>query len=192
MSVHQAVIASNSNTTLITDPGGGQNSIPNATPGLWRKKFNGVSSGDDPTWFAVNAGLVTSQYATTSYIRTEGAEETSPVFSLEFLGYFRPIVNGNYRFQTQSDDGSWLWIGLPATDPTLENANVNNGGAHGITLASGKLVKLTAGIYYPIRVQMWDNGGSWYLDTTWSSNAGSTSSFNFENQLFYNSSTNGF
>jgi hypothetical protein len=191
MSIIQGIIASNASITPATDPGGGQGSIPNAVAGLWRKKFNGSVSNDDPTWFVTNAGLMTSEKVTTAYIQTDG-EDTSEVFSLQFLGYFCPAVTGTYKFKTTSDDGSWLWIGIPATDPTNENANVANGGAHGNTTVVGKAVRLTAGIYYPIRVHMWDSGGNWSLDTQWSSDNGLSFSPSFETQIFYNSATNGF
>lgn len=191
MSIIQGIIASNSAIVAATDPGGGQVSIPSPTAGLWRKKFNGSVSNDDPTWFVTNAGLMTSEKVTTAYIQTDG-EDTSAVLSLQFLGYFCPAVTGTYKFKTTSDDGSWLWIGIPATDPTNENANVANGGAHGNTTVVGKPVRLTAGIYYPIRVHMWDSGGNWSLDTQWSSDNGLSFSPSFETQIFYNGNTNGF
>ena len=134
---------------------------------------------------------MTSQKVTTAYIQTD-AEDTSPLFSLQFLGYFCPIATGMYKFQTTSDDGSWLWIGIPAISPTQQDANVNNGGTHGSTQVIGKAVKLTAGIYYPIRVHMWDSGGNWTLGTQWSSDNGMTFSSDFETRIFYNSATNGF
>lgn len=192
MSIIQGIIASNSNIGLVTDPGGGQVSIPNATAGLFRRKANGESSGDNPTWFDLNQGLVTSQYNTTTFIGTD-IQDTSATFSLEFRGYFCPTTTANYTFRTTSDDGSWLWIGIPATDPTTSNANVSNGGAHGnITVSSIRAVRLTAGIYYPIRVLMWDSGGGWLLTTEYSTNGGLAWSDDFSGQIWYNSVTNGF
>lgn len=191
MGIHQGILAAIAGTVNVTDPGGGQGTIPNPTAGLWRKKFDGVASLDNPLWFAANAGLMTSQKAVTQYIQTD-VEDTTSTFSLQFLGYFRPTVTGIYKFSTNSDDGSWLWIGIPAIDPTNENANVANGGAHSPTTVYGKLVRLTAGIYYPIRVQMWDSGGGWLLETQWSSDQGLSYSQSFDGQIFYNGATNGF
>ena len=190
MSVHQAIIASNSNIGLATDPGGGQGSIPNQTPGLWRKKFAGVA-GDNPQWYGNNVGLITSGYPATSLLGLDGADG-SGTFSLQFLGYFCPTASGTYRFRTTSDDGSWLWIGTPATDSTTQNANVDNGGAHGQSAAIGKQVKLTAGVFYPIRIDMWDSSGNWFLTTEFSSDSGLTWFNDFSGQVFFNSSTNGF
>lgn len=192
MGIHQGVLAAVATRLNVVDPGGGQESIPNPTTGLWRRKYDGIPSFDDPNWFVTNAGLMTSEKATTQYIQTD-AQDTTAIFSLQFKGYFCPTVSGEYKFRTQSDDGSWLWIGLPATDPTTQNALVNNGGAHGqVTVESFRAVKLTAGIYYPIRVHMWDSGGNWFLGTEYTIDYGLNWNADFSGQIFYNGVTYGF
>lgn len=195
MSIQQAVIAASSGFIIATSPGGEQPSIPEEQVGLWRLKANGEVSNDDPTWFGLHQNLVTSSYNTVQYIGTD-VNDTTQTFSLEFKGYFKPSATGIYRFRTNSDDGSWLWIGTAAIDPTTENANVKNGGAHGPNYAVGGNVKLTQNLYYPIRVLMWDGGGGWILETEWSSYVQglgwSSWSNDFGGQIFYNGATYGF
>lgn len=195
MSIQQAVIAASSGFIIATSPGGDQPSIPQEQTGLWRRKANGVYSGDDPTWFDLHANLITSTYNTVQYIHTD-VNDTSAIFSLEFKGYFKPSATGIYRFRTNSDDGSWLWIGNAALDPSTQNANVKNGGAHGETYAMGGNVRLTQNLYYPVRVLMWDSGGGWMLQTEWSlytaGSGWSNWSQDFGGQIFYNGATYGF
>lgn len=195
MSIQQAVIAASAISIIATSPGGEQPSIPQEQVGLWRHKANGVSAGDDPTWFDFHANLITSSYNTVQYVGTD-VNDTTSVFSLEFRGYFKAATGGVYRFRTLSDDGSWLWIGNAALNPSTENANVKNGGAHGETYAIGGNVKMTQYFYYPIRVLMWDSGGGWMLRTEWSlytqGSGWSSWSDDFSGQIFYNGATYGF
>ena len=195
MSIHQAVIAASSGFIIATSPGGDQPSIPQEEVGLWRHKANGVSSGDDPTWFDFNAGQITYSYNTVARIETD-ANDTTQVFSLEFKGYFKPAATGIYKFRTLSDDGSWLWIGNVALDPSTQNANVKNGGAHGQQYAISGNFALTQNLYYPLRVLMWDAGGGWMLRTEWSlytqGSGWSEWSDDFSGQIFYNGATYGF
>jgi hypothetical protein len=78
-------------------------------------------------------------------------------YSIEWVGYFRASITGNYTFYTASDDWSYLWIGDTAlAGYTTSNATVNNGGYHDVQERSGT-VYLIKGVYYPIRIQ-WGEG----------------------------------
>ena len=78
-------------------------------------------------------------------------------YSVQWLGYFKPDVTGTWTFFTNSDDCSYLWIGVNALSGyTTTNATINNSGIHGPIEVSGTAT-LTAGVYYPIRIQMGDN-----------------------------------
>jgi hypothetical protein len=80
-------------------------------------------------------------------------------YSVQWTGFFKPQTTGLHTFYTVSDDASYLWIGSNATSGyTTGNATVNNGGLHGMTERSGSAT-LTAGIYYPFRVQFGENSG---------------------------------
>jgi hypothetical protein len=73
-------------------------------------------------------------------------------FTVEWTGLFLANVTGTWTFFTNSDDGSYLWIGANATSGyTTTNATVQNGGLHAIQERSGTVV-LISGVYYPIRI----------------------------------------
>jgi len=79
-----------------------------------------------------------------------------------YLGYFLPPTTGVYNFAINSDDGGYLWVGTNAVSGyTTANATVNYGGLHGAAAYqySGNL-QLTAGVYYPIRYIVGNNGGA--------------------------------
>jgi hypothetical protein len=74
-------------------------------------------------------------------------------YSVEWTGYFYATVTGTHTFYTQSDDASYLWIGSAALSGfTPGNCLVNNQYGHSLQQAQGS-ISLTAGTYYPIRIQ---------------------------------------
>lgn len=81
-------------------------------------------------------------------------------YSVLWLGYFFTGNNtGTFTFYTNSDDGSYLWIGPNATSGyTATNALVKNGGDHPMQTQSGTIT-LNANTYYPIRILFGENGG---------------------------------
>jgi hypothetical protein len=79
--------------------------------------------------------------------------------SFEWFGYFLPNISGTWTFYTLSDDASYLWIGSNALSGyTTSNANINNGGLHGVLTVS-TTISLIAGVYYPIRIHFGQNAG---------------------------------
>lgn len=119
--------------------------------GLWLKTYSGYFN-DDPTWFVGSSsdfGIPDTNLA--------GGGSIPEYTSLEWQGYFLPETTGTYTFTTTSDDASYLWIGESAINPfNTADALVNNGGLHGAQSASGT-IELTAGVYYPIRIQAGNN-----------------------------------
>jgi phosphosulfolactate phosphohydrolase-like enzyme len=84
-----------------------------------------------------------------------------------------------------------VWIGANAvTGFTTANATVNNGGAHGVVERSGTAA-LTAGVYYPIRIQFGEAGGGDVMTFNHSTST-ITKTTNVTGKVFYNSTTNGF
>lgn len=139
---------------------------------------------DDPNWFAT--ATTVSSSTTTSLIIPTFPSTTS----LQLLGYFLPRTTETYTFYTSSDDASWLWIGNNALSGfTTANAIVKNGGLHGAIEQSGT-VNLTAGIYYPIRIQ-YGNGPSAGTLTVSFSTPTITKTSTFTDLIFYNSNNNG-
>jgi hypothetical protein len=107
------------------------------------------------------------------------------------LGYFVPSTTETYTLFIASDDGSYLWIGANAlTGFTTANANINNGGAHGSVEVSASF-SMTAGTYYPIRMQFGEIGGGDVFTFNYSTaTIGKTT--DVTGIVFYNPATNGF
>jgi len=125
-------------------------------PGIVARRYNGGYFADDVSWFATQ--LVSS---TTIQVNSifESPNDDGENFSYQWLGYFRPVTTETYTFYLSSDDASYMWIGSNAISGfTTGNALINNGGLHGPTEVNGSIA-LSAGIYYPIRIQFGELGG---------------------------------
>jgi hypothetical protein len=81
---------------------------------------------------------------------------------LRFAGYIDIPVEGVYRFETTSDDGSRMWI-----DDELV---VDNDGGHGMRFRGGR-VALREGLHQ-VRVDWFQGTGGMGLEVWWSSEAG--------------------
>lgn len=133
---------------------GAEAGVTNIQPGLLRQVYTGYFN-DDVTWFNT-ASLVGSDQDTNLTLNA-----FSSVYSVQWTGYFLVPTTGAYVFQTNSDDASYVWFGNDAkTGYTTSNSIVNNGGAHGMSPAISAPVLMTAGDYYPIRIQYGDGGGN--------------------------------
>ncbi len=83
-------------------------------------------------------------------------------FGFLWEGFIKIPANGTYRFETNSDDGSRLWIGnYDFNTPSL----VNNDGLHGGQYASGNIT-LTAGVY-PIAIAYFEATGGQSMNIYW-------------------------
>jgi hypothetical protein len=161
--------------------------------GLFKTTYAGYHN-ENPAFFVTatpatyGANLATSIQTT---IIQEPSSDDGSNFSVQWLGYFKPITTETYTLFILSDDGSYLWIGANALSGfTTANANINNGGAHGSQERSGT-VALTAGIYYPIRMQFGEIGGGDVFRFTYSTPT-ITKTTNVTGLVFYNPATNGF
>jgi len=69
-------------------------------------------------------------------------------YSIEWYGYFKPNMTGNWKFTLSTDTVSLLWIGdIAINDYENTNAAINTKGSNTISL------KLDANKHYPIRIQ---------------------------------------
>ena len=156
------------------------------TPGLYRTTYTGYFA-DDPAWFAT--ATVSSAAVNLSPIG-DGDPGFEP-FSVQLLGYFKPTTTETHTFFLTSDDASFMWLGSTAvTGFTTANAFINNGGVHGSEEVSASIA-LTAGVYYPIRIQMGDQGGGDVLELNYSTPT-IVKTTTVTGKVFYNSATNGF
>jgi hypothetical protein len=152
--------------------------------GLYRTTYSGYFA-DNPAFFS-NASTTGATADSTLSVNP-----LSTTTSLQYLGYFVPRTTEAYTFYTISDDASYLWIGANATVGfTTNNATVNNGGEHGDITAFGT-VNLTAGTYYPIRIQAGNDGGPGDYATKFSTPTIANTAV-FTDVIFYNTNTNGF
>lgn len=94
-----------------------------------------------------------------------GIRTQNDYFGFLWEGYIYIADDGNYTFETASDDGSKLYIGNYADTATPV---VNNDGAHALSLRSGT-IKLTRG-YHPVAVTFFEAQGQEELQLYWSSN----------------------
>ena len=153
--------------------------------GLYRTTYTGYFA-DDPTFFAT--ATVNATAVNLSPIR-DGDPGFEP-FSTQHLGYFKPATTETYTFYLTSDDASFMWLGANAVSGfNTGNALINNGGVHGSNEVSASIA-LTAGVYYPIRIQYGDQGGGDVLEFEFSTPT-ITKDENVTGLIFYNSTTNG-
>jgi hypothetical protein len=165
----------------------------NYLAGLYKTTYAGYHN-ETPSFFATatptayGANPATSVQITSI---TEPGSDDGSYFSCQWLGYFKPTTTETYTLYISSDDGSYLWIGANALSGfTTANATVNNGGAHGAVEISAT-VSLTAGTYYPIRMQFGEIGGGDYFTFSYSSPSIAKTTA-VTGKVFYNASTNGF
>jgi len=168
-------------------------SINQYNAGLYKTTYAGYHN-ENPAFFVTATPATYGANPATSIQTTiiqEPSSDDGSNFSVQWLGYFKPITTETYTLFILSDDGSYLWIGANALSGfTTANANINNGGAHGSQERSGT-VALTAGIYYPIRMQFGEIGGGDVFRFTYSTPT-ITKTTNVTGLVFYNPATNGF
>ena len=175
--------------------GAGISIIPDIsyTAGLFKTTYSGYFA-DNVSFFATATPTTYGTNPSTSVQTTaitEAASDDGSNFSCQWLGYFLPSTTETYTFFTSSDDASYVWVGSNALSGfTTGNATVNNGGLHGNQERSGN-ASLTAGVYYPIRIQFGEQGGGDVLTFNYSTSTISKTT-NVTGRVFYNAATNGF
>lgn len=105
-------------------------------------------------------------------------------------GYFYAPSTGTYRFQTSSDDGSYVWLGANVDGPTNQSI-VNNGGSHGVITVTSLNYTLTGGFFYPIKLLYGNSGGAGSIVLRFNVNGGAFTN-NGTGYYFYNTLTNGY
>jgi hypothetical protein len=161
--------------------------------GLFKTTYAGYFS-NVPSFFATATPTTYGTNPATSVQTTaisEAGSDDGSNFSCEWLGYFLPSTTETYTFFTASDDASYMWIGANALSGfTTANATVNNGGEHAVQERSGN-ISLTAGVYYPIRIQFGEAGGGDAMTFNYSTPT-ITKTTDVTGRVFYNPATNGF
>lgn len=193
VSTNQTFATGDAATTWLNANGYWTSWVTPYVAGLYKTTYSGYFS-DNVNFFATATpasigGNPATSVQTTSIF--EPATDDGSGFSCQWLGYFKPTTTQTYTFYTNSDDASYVWIGANALSGfTTGNSTVNNGGPHGPTEASGSIA-LTAGVYYPIRIQFGEQGGGDLMTFNYSTST-ITKTTNVTGLVFYNTTTNGF
>ena len=163
--------------------------------GLFRTTYAGYFN-DDVNFFA-SGGTSTSVQTTDIFEQSNSDDGEGSIldefnyFSMQWLGYFKPTTTETHTFWLNSDDASYMWIGSTAvTGFTTVNALINNGGPHGAQEV-GNIIALTAGQYYPVRIQFGELEGNDFLEFNYGTPTIAKTT-NVTGLVFYNSNTNGF
>jgi hypothetical protein len=157
---------------------------------IWRTDYEGYFN-DVPSFFDTAAlkAAPNDYNGTDTTISEPGLLNNT---SIQYKGYFLATYTGTHTFYLNSDDGSYLWIGLIALSGyTTANALVQNGGLHALSEVSAT-INLVAGTYYPIRIQF-GNGpsGPGQLFASYA-HFGQAKTSIWTGKVFYNTATNGF
>ncbi len=96
-----------------------------------------------------------------------GIRNGNSQYSILWEGYITIPSDGTYTFETNSDDGSKVYLG--SYNNGLSPL-VNNDGNHGAIVKKGSIY-LTAGVY-PIAISYYQNTGEQVMELYWSSNSG--------------------
>jgi hypothetical protein len=193
VSTNQTFATGDAATTWLNANGYWSSWVTPYVAGLYKTTYSGYFN-DNVSFFAtatpasVGGNPATSVQTTSIF---EPAQNDGENFSCQWLGYFKPTTSETYTFFTSSDDASYVWVGSNAqTGFTTGNSTVNNGGLHG-TLEKFGSIALTAGTYYPIRIQFGELSGGDVMTFSYSTPT-ITKTTNVTGLVFYNTTTNGF
>jgi hypothetical protein len=193
VSTNQTFVSGNAASSWLTSNGYWTSWVLTYTAGLYKTTYSGYFN-DNVGFFATATPASVGGNPTTSVQTTsifEPPQDDGSNFSCQWLGYFKPTTSETYTFFTSSDDASYVWVGGTAISGfTTGNAVVNNGGLHGMQEASGSIA-LTAGTYYPIRIQFGELSGGDAMTFNYSTPT-ITKTTNVTGLVFYNTTTNGF
>ena len=193
VSTNQTFATGDAATTWLNANGYWTSWVTPYVAGLYKTTYSGYFS-DNVNFFATATPASVGGNPATSVQTTEifePSQNDGENFSCQWLGYFKPTTTETYTFFTSSDDASYVWVGSNAVSGfTTANSTVNNGGLHG-TIEKFGSISLTAGVYYPIRIQFGELSGGDVMTFNYSTPT-ITKTTNVTGLVFYNTTTNGF
>jgi large repetitive protein len=148
-------------------PSSRQVTASSVTAGLKYRYYEGVWSNlpNFNTLTPISTGITPNIDIVSA--RTPGRND---FFGFVWEGYIRLPVAGTYTFETNSDDGSKVYV-KSFYDPNA-TAVVSNDGTHAMQFRSGTVTVDTAG-YYPIAITFFDNINAEGIQLYWTGPAGS-------------------
>ncbi len=81
-------------------------------------------------------------------------------FSVSYTGFIQPLYTENYRIYTATNKGVRLWVG---DSLLVDQRNTTTAGEYSDTL------RMTAGLRYPVRLEVYHTGGASDVSLSWSS-----------------------
>ena len=172
-------------TGALTLPEGAVINETASSPGLTRTKYSGTFVLD-PTWFVTNAGNLIETTTINDTIIMH--DYITGAFSFQYFGYFVPPTSANYTFRAHADETFIFWIGAKALSGyTYANKDMygNYNGTFPEQQTQSFTIALTAGQFYPIRIQWANSGGVGELDVfTWANDVGQANTANFTGRIY--------
>lgn len=151
------------------NPGSNVGSITSETLGLWRKKYSGnfgtnPGSGIDVTFVRTTPGFFGKPDTYVSFGQQNVVTEN--YYTFEWVGYFKAPTTATYNFWAACDDDVYMWIGTNALGTNNTNSNFHLYSSN-TTAKNTNSVTLTAGQYYPVRIQFGEYGGAENCQIFW-------------------------
>ena len=157
----------------------------NSTVGLARKKYAGYADLDSQ-WFAGKTPVETTVLTAgviQGFDSVMSPSSTTP-FSFLYTGFFLAPTTATHTFTIFADEKAYIWLGNYAT-AGYTNGNANAYSNYFTSHTGTFSVALTAGQFYPIRLQWSNLGGPGELSTfTWANDAGQATTADFTGRVF--------
>jgi hypothetical protein len=167
-------------------------SISTPTVGLYRRVYTGTAFGSTFTQdsnFPSTYFVVENQVD--SYVGFAFDFDNQTNFTMEWLGFFKPTITGNFVFATNTDDYSIMWIGANAVsgfDNTNSVLQANN------STSGSMALPMVADKYYPVRIRYVENQGG-HNFSVWSGISGAPLQHNLDSaatgQFYFDATHNG-
>ena len=177
-------------------PGSSVTSISSERAGLWRKKFVGnfgtdAGSGNDVTFCRTQPSYFGQVDTFVGFGDQSLASENN--YTLEWVGYFKAPSSGTYNFWANVDDDVYFWIGTNALDGNNTDSNAHLSTNNSTETKNTNSATLTAGRYYPVRIQFAEYSGSENMQILWGKTTDTTASAGTDAAVWvYNHTTKGF
>lgn len=129
----------------------------NPTNGLWRKTYTGMALDGNNCDLNFPTGYTQVESMLDPAVGFGSATDSATNYTMEWLGYYAPEVDGNFTFAVNSvDDYIMMWIGAEAVSG-FNNSNwlLKANGAQ----ASSSYVPMLSGRWYPVRIRYTEGSG---------------------------------
>ena len=193
---HGTLLLDPKNITVDSSSGAGS-----LSSGLRAQVYYGYFN-DDLSWFSGRSqdsrssvkNRFTSDFTRVNY-STPG-RNFAERYSAEWRGFFKPPTTGSYRFQTSSDDASWMWLFNTSqvsswsnfiSYRSKSNEIVDNSRPHGIRTRYSSYMTLQEDTYYPILAYFGERTGGDAMKIRWTG-PGQNWTDNGSNVYFHNDS----